>query len=552
MFAALLACSCTRKQEPDENQEEKSYTVTLEAGFEAVTRVGVDALSGAMSWSASDKIAVGLDDGTFVPFDLVAGAGETSATFSGTVPGGRTVSGKAYYPWWDGAYSTGARSITPPSEQAFVSDGYVPAVMSADIVSGEPLSFKHEGGILRFTVKGLPSSAAKFTFSSSGGVYGNDDYSITFPSGGASSRVFSVPVKAGTLASYSISLSNSSGDVLLSKSKVSSTVVVRCQLRNVTPLEVVLTNNCRIIEYNILAGMEADYDNNYDNFVSWVNSMEPDIMVLCESKPFNKNSLEKNSPSYFRSRMAARAARWGHANIAVVDNDNFPVVVTSSSAVTVNSTLTSTPTQHGAVHVSTKGYDIVALHLRPTLDTGFDAESTNKYEYYGGLRLQEWEYVRQNTLTEYPERDNWIFAGDFNTYAALENSAKSPFGGKPAYSYPDYNGSRSAAYDIYDAISGSGLTDVLYSFNGGVFQPTMYHGRSRIDYFFASPAVYSRVNRAEVLRGGFPGDYSAAETTPNPSDHFPILMDIADYAFRVLDGVNQLEDWGEESLINEK
>ena len=549
--AAVLSPSCHKRHTPDVNPEEQTYTVSLEAGFEALSRADVSSSTGAMTWGAEDRIAVGLDDGTFVPFDLVSGAGETAATFSGSIPGNRIVSGKAYFPWWDGAYSTADPRICPPATQEYVSDTYAPAVMSADIVSGEPLSFKHDGGVLRFTIKGIPSTAVKFTFSSEGGVYGNDNYSITFPAGGASTRVFSVPVKTGTLSPYTISLSTASSDVLVSQGKSSSTDVERCQLRIVTPLEVVLTNNFRVVSYNILNGMEADYDNDYDNFVSWVKSVSPDVLVLCEAKPFDKSADENSNAAFFRTKMVSRAARWGHGHVAIVNNDNYPIVITSSSSLSVHSTLTGSKTKHGAIHVSTRGYDIVGVHLQPTLDTGFDLESTDKYEYYGAKRVEEWEYILENTLIAYPDRTSWIFAGDFNSYSYLEKSAISPYGGKSAWTYPDYQGSRSAAYDVYDAVTGSGITDALYSFNGGAFQPTMYHGCSRIDYFFVSTGVYSRIKRAVVLRGGFPGDYSSGETTPNPSDHFPVLIDIADYSFRVLDGNNTINDWAEDPIVQE-
>ncbi|MBR1886869.1 MAG: hypothetical protein IJ813_00215 [Bacteroidales bacterium] len=538
---ALLSVSCQSKPMPDDSPEEQSYTVTLEAGFEALTRADVSSETGVITWSGTDRIAVGLDDGTFVPFDLVSGAGETSASFSGTVPGGKTVSGKAYYPWWEGAYSVSEPRITPPDTQDYVSDTYAPAVMSADIVPGSPLSFKHEGGVMRFTIKGIPSSAVKFTFSSDDGVYGNDDYSITFPAGGSSTRVFSVPVRAGALTPYTISLYNSAGGVMISKSKASSTNVERSQLRNVTPLEVTFSNNFRIVSYNVLDGMENDYDNNYDNFVSWVRSVSPDVLVLCEAKPFNKSEDEKNNASFFRSKMVSRAARWGHSHVAIVNKDRYPVVITSSSAITLKGTFDNSKTAHGALYVSTHGYEIVGLHLQPTSD--------QDYETYGTRRLEEFNYILNGSTKAYPAvTDNWIFAGDFNSYSPLERDAVSPFNGYSAYKYSSED---SNSYAVYNKAVEEGLTDVLYSFNGRIFQPTMFHGRSRIDYFFVSPDVYSRVKRAEVLRGGFPGDYSSAGETPNPSDHFPILMDIADYSFRVLDGSTSTNDWDEEECLAE-
>lgn len=546
--AVALLFSCGEKGVAP--SDEKPYTLTLHAAFEPLTRAGADAATGSMAWSSGDRIAVGLDDGTFIPFDLVSGAGGPDADFSGTVPAGRGLSGTAWYPYWEGAYSTGERTVTPPLAEDFVSDAYTPAVMSAR-VDGSSLSFTHAGGIIRFTVKGIPASAVRFTFTSDGGVYGNDSYSVLFPAGGATSRVFSVPVQAGTLAPYTISLSNAADDVLVSKTKGSATEVERCDLRLLTPLEVVFADSFRVVCWNILNGMEADYDNDYDNLVAWVNALSPDVLVLTESKPFNKSSLEKRVATLFAARMKARAARWGHGQVAIVNIDNYPVTITSAHPLTVQSLLTDKDfTSHGAVHVSTGGYEIVGLHLQPTLDTGFDADVTTKYAYYGARRKAEFAYILEETMAACPDRKDWIFAGDFNSYSLKDRGARSPYGGATAYSYPDEDGQVSSAYGVYDAIIGSGLADVLYDFNAGAFQPTMYHGRSRIDYFFATPGVCSRVKRAEVVRGGFPGDYSP-DLEQNPSDHFPILMDIADYAFKVLDGYDTLNDWEDGAALEE-
>ena len=82
-----------------------------------------------------------------------------------------------------------------------------------------------------------------------------------------------------------------------------------------------------------------------------------------------------------------------------------------------------------------------------------------------------------------------------------------------------------------------------------VYKPSMYHGRSRLDYIFASEGLYGRVGAADVILGGFPGNYRTDDA--NPSDHMPLYMDLITYRFKVLDGVTRLEDWPEETLFNE-
>ena len=61
--------------------------------------------------------------------------------------------------------------------------------------------------------------------------------------------------------------------------------------------------------------------------------------------------------------------------------------------------------------------------------------------------------------------------------------------------------------------------------------------------------IYSRVGAADLILGGFPGNYN--DNNVNPSDHFPLYMDIVTYNFKVLDGITSLTDWPEEVLFNE-
>lgn len=527
----LLVAACHGKDEPI-SPEEGTTTLRFSATMEAISRAGVDG-EGNVTWQSGDRIAVLLDNGDVTSLTLESGEGTASASFSGEIPSGRSFAGKAAYPWWDGAWSSSAGELilTLPESVDWPGDDYVPAVMKAT-AAGDNLPFKHEGAIMQFTIKNIPASIASFKFTSSeGAVMGRNDFTYTFtPS--ASTRVFHIPVNAGTLPAYTVTLSGTSGSPSLSKTRNRTTNVSRCDFRELTPLGVEVAGKFRVMEYNVLDGMARDSENNYDNFVAWVRSLAPDVLVLCEAGDLNLIS-----------------ERWGHAYYAKIMKDNYPLVITSSHPITVNERISGSSTRHGALYVSVAGYDVVGVHLRPTIDDdGSGNLSPEEYAKYGALRKTELEYILSQTIdnSSYADRSNWIFCGDFNAYSPLEKTAVSPFGGKSAYAYSEPTAS--VCYEVYPLIADR-LKDVVYYKGGTAFKPTMYHGRSRLDYIFASEGLYPGVDVARVALGGFPGNYNNDDV--NPSDHMPLQMDLVTYAFKVLDGYMSLEDWPEEDLITE-
>ena len=534
ILAALIVLVSCQANEPILPPEPEAVTLRLGASMENLSsKAAVDG-EGNLSWQTGDKIAILLNDGSVSSLTLESGEGTKSAVFSGEIPAGRTFAGKAAYPWWDGAWSSSAGELvlTLPESMEWPGDSYVPAIMKATGTGS--LSFTHVGAIMQFTIKGMPASVASFLFSTSeGAVMGRNDFTYTFtPSAG--NRVFHIPVKAGTLPSYTISLLDSSGCEVVTKTKGKTTSVARCDFRTLTPLEVKVADKFRVLSYNVLDGMARDSENNYDNFVAWVRSWEPDVLVLCEA-----------------GNLDEIASRWGHTNTVKVSKSSYHIVITSSHPMTVEQTIT-TPDKvvHGAAHVSVAGYDIVGLHLRPTNDDDGGGKSADEYAKYGALRKAELEYILSQTLDNatYSARSNWIFCGDFNAYSPLEKTAKSPYGGLNSYTYSEPTAS--VCYEVYPLIADR-LKDVVYYYGGAAYKPSMYHGRSRLDYFFASDGLFTRVGAADVILGGFPGNYRAEDDDNNPSDHMPIYMDMITYTFKVLDGKTRLEDWPEENLVNE-
>ena len=59
----------------------------------------------------------------------------------------------------------------------------------------------------------------------------------------------------------------------------------------------------RLLSYNILEGMKEDKTNNYDNFVAWMNEIDPDIFAIQEANKLTDEIL------------GTLAARFGHQYI---------------------------------------------------------------------------------------------------------------------------------------------------------------------------------------------------------------------------------------------
>ena len=171
-IAALLIAGCARESVPGGKEDLAPGTVLLKASFEApgpqaspASKVDVSD-AGAITWKAGDKIAVWTSngsDGKFCEFSLYEGDGAASATFSGTPDAGYSVSTLAVYPAEAAkSYEGGTLTVTYPDAYDY-GKGVENVRMAAyfdDAAAG--LSFKHLGGMIRFTVTGIPADVNCF------------------------------------------------------------------------------------------------------------------------------------------------------------------------------------------------------------------------------------------------------------------------------------------------------------------------------------------------------------------------------------------------------
>lgn len=257
------------------------------------------------------------------------------------------------------------------------------------------------------------------------------------------------------------------------------------------PEEIVIPDQLKIISYNILEGMKTDRPNDYDNFVEWVNSFDPDIVALQEVNGFRQASLEK------------LAARWGHPYVItnLKATDNYPVALTSKYPLESRRRVTM-HVSHGAIFARLKDTDfnIVVTHLWP------QSYWHNVGDGLGNdYRLHETNVVLDSTIRKFPNEPDWIFVGDFNA--------------RSRHDYlPD---DATHNYWVTDQIEEDGFEDAIHFMHGkraeGATYDFSYPG-SRIDFIFATPSVLQRTIKAHPIYDEFTAVYS---------DHPPMYMEVS-------------------------
>ena len=288
-----------------------------------------------------------------------------------------------------------------------------------------------------------------------------------------------------------------------------------------TELDVEFDNNhssekFRLICFNIQNGMWWDQANNYDNFVAWVKSYNPDVLCMQEASTIYKNGTNSDMstskrylPYGYQSFSPSEtldmepkgwielAKRWGHDYVVIgAHQDNYPVVFTSRFPITRVAQLGGSELSHGGCHVIIKGVHMVGLHTWPKNYAKGDKDTSTTNRTRGNAyRLNEVQHILSRTINsdEYYTEKNWLIMGDFNSKST-----------EPAIS----------------EMRANSLTDILdYNHN--------YVSRSgRIDYIFATDNMLRSVVKSVDIQDGF------AHSEKDPvtgfwkySDHYPLMVD---------------------------
>ena len=290
-------------------------------------------------------------------------------------------------------------------------------------------------------------------------------------------------------------------------------------------------DNLRLLYWNIQNGMWSGQDDNYDRFVAWVKTFDPDICVWCEAQSIYVSGTADKMPEadrYLVGSWCELAARYGHKYCYVGGHrDNYPQVITSKYPIeNVARIVGEEPDSvvtHGAgwARIVKKGrtVNIVTLHLWPQAYAYRAADvAASRAAREGDLyRRMEIEYICRHTIAVEPDAAEqlWMMMGDNNSWSRLDNWF---------YKYPA-DDSRLLAQDY--VLEHTPYVDVIARRYPGEFHPTMPTPK-RIDFIYCTPPLYDCVTRAEVVLDDYTEPVRDAKRLSNfwhPSDHRPMVVD---------------------------
>lgn len=304
------------------------------------------------------------------------------------------------------------------------------------------------------------------------------------------------------------------------------------------------TTSVKLLCWNIQNGMWDGQEDNYDRFVAWVNTQNPDICVWIEAQTNYKTNSDRGVSKEERSLpdgWTQLAARYGHSYVwKGAHHDGFPQVITSKypienveriygskEGINLNNlTEADTLVRHGAgwaaIDIAGRHLNIVTLHLAPHqwgpwARTPQERE-TSKAKFEGDkFRHREIQYICEHTILSDKASgagDLWMMMGDFNSRSRLDNET---------YHHEE----NSTKFYVHDYILGeTPYKDILREKHPDTFSQTM-HYECRLDYVYVSPELFRFVKSADVQNDEFTAQVRDPQELSNfwrPSDHRPIKV----------------------------
>lgn len=290
----------------------------------------------------------------------------------------------------------------------------------------------------------------------------------------------------------------------------------------------------RLLYWNIQNGMWADQGDNYDHFVDFVNSYQPDICVWCEAASIYQTGTDKGlttvEDKYLPYNWDELASRYGHSYVYLGGwRDNYPQVITSRYPIhnvkrLLKSSDGSVSIAHGAawaqMEVQGKTVNIVTLHTWPmSYDRGAEDQKASAAEGGGDkYRHREIEAICTQTVLTHPDAPNeyWLMMGDFNSPSRVDSAH---------YNYPE----NSTKYLTLDYVrEQTPYLDIIAEWSPETFQKSIVSNR-RIDFVCCTPAFYRCIRDAYIIPQDPNGWLSLKSANLNnfsyPSDHLPIVID---------------------------
>lgn len=311
------------------------------------------------------------------------------------------------------------------------------------------------------------------------------------------------------------------------------------EVRSVYDASLKRSTTLRVLYWNIQNGMWADQDNSYNNFVAWVKKYNPDVCVWCEGETIFNMSGDKvyGTNRVLPSAWASVAARYGHNYISKgADKDNYPQIITSKYDITTleqiyETSVADSPVAHGAGHFSINfgGTEVrfVSFHAyaqayHPKYEGKTDEEKSASAALYEGdyHREHEIKHICDNVINASANSSvtNWLLMGDFNAVSRVDAEHYTTDPNSTVYLLHDYLLANTYMKDII--AERNAPEDYFSSINGDT---------RRIDFMYASPAMYDRIQSAAILIDSWTVLSQDKNVTSGyfcrPSDHRPILVD---------------------------
>ena len=192
----------------------------------------------------------------------------------------------------------------------------------------------------------------------------------------------------------------------------------------------------RLLHWNIQNGMWDGQNDNYDRFVEFVKSKDPDVCVWCEAQSIWKTDSDQpldKADRYLVEHWGELAARYGHSYWGIGGyRDSYPQVITSKYPIQYVAKIVGDENiivSHGAgwatIEVEGKTVNIVTLHTWPHAYAyrAEDREASKAEQGGDKYRAKEIQYICENTIGKVPEAENqlWMMMGDFNSRSRVDN-----------------------------------------------------------------------------------------------------------------------------------
>ena len=290
----------------------------------------------------------------------------------------------------------------------------------------------------------------------------------------------------------------------------------------------------KVLYWNIQNGMWHDQGNHYDDFVSYVRSLDPDICIWAEAESRyvtdTCTKLKMPEDQYLPWNWDILAARYGHSYTLISGKrDTFPQVITSKYPLKivkrVNGNGDDIIVVHGAGWAKVdlgkgKELNLVTVHTWPQKYAYKAEDQKASAAERGGdyFRATEMQYICEQTIGTVPGAGNqlWLMCGDFNAISSIDNFHYNLPTDDPAFLVHDYVRNNTPYIDVIER---------LYP---GKFQKSTLSGR-RIDMVYVTEPLMKRITSGKIMYDGF----AASSRDPrgkevhnfcHPSDHYPVFI----------------------------